>query len=46
MYLNTNLWATVVKTTVHREINICSLYIPFDKAINKSKPNKLIVQLL
>ena len=40
--LNTKLQAIAVKATVHGEINVCSLYIPPDNAIDKSELNKLL----
>ena len=43
--LNTKLLAIVTKTTVYSEMNVCSLYIPLDNAINKSELNKQITQL-
>ena len=42
IHLDTNLKAIAVKATMHREINICLLYIPPDNMIDKSELIKLI----
>ena len=43
--LNTKLQAITVKATMHIEINVCSLYIAPDNAINNSMLNILVAQL-
>ena len=43
--LYTEQLGIAVKGTVHREINVCSLYIPPDKIIDKRELNKLIAKL-
>ena len=45
IHLNTQLQAIAVKVTLHRTINICSLYIPPHDAINKSEINNILQQL-
>ena len=45
IHLNTQLQAIAVKATLHRTINICSIYIlPYD-AINESEINNILQQL-
>ena len=45
IHLNTQLQAIAVKVTLHRTINICSLYIPPHDAINESEINNILQQL-
>ena len=45
IHLNTQLQAIAVKMTLHRTINICSLYIPPHDAINESEINNILQQL-
>ena len=44
-HLNTQLQAIAVKVTLHRTINICSIYIPPQDAINESEINNILQQL-
>ena len=43
--LDTKLQTIAIKATLHRTINICSLYIPPHDPINEKELNKLIQQL-
>ena len=45
IHLNTQLQAIAVKVTLHRTINICSIYIPPHDAINESEINNILQQL-
>ena len=45
IHLNTHLQAIAVKVTLHRTINICSIYIPPHDAINESEINNILQQL-
>ena len=43
--LNTDLQAVAIKATLHKTINICSLYIPPHEPIKEDKINNIIQQL-
>ena len=43
--IDTEFQAVAVKTTLHKPINICSIYIPPHDPINKTKLYKLIEQI-
>ena len=43
--IDSDLQAIAVKVTLHKSINICSIYIPPHDPINESKLNKLIEQI-
>ena len=43
--LETNIQAVAIKATLHRTINICSIYIPSHNSINETELNKIIEQL-
>ena len=45
IHLNTQLQAIAVKVTLHKTINICSIYIPPHDAINESEINNILQQL-
>ena len=45
IHLNTQLQAIAIKMTLHRTINICSIYIPPLDAINESEINNILQQL-
>ena len=45
IHLNTQLQAIAVKVTLHRTINICSIYILPHDAINESEINNILQQL-
>ena len=42
---STELRAIAVKVTLHRRINICSLYIPPNDAINENELKNILQQL-
>ena len=45
MNITTNIKAVTIKATLHKAVNICSLYIPPSDEIDKNELKKLIDQL-
>ena len=44
--IDSELQVIAVRTTLHKPINICSIYIPPHDSLNNTKLNKLIQQIL